>query len=58
MVVSLIFKDQKTLKTRRVKTEVDEPNLYSLLVNIEYFTSVMLKLERKEEFLIGVTDKD
>lgn len=58
MVVNLIFKNSKTLKTRRVKTEVDEPNLFSFLVNIRYLTSTITTIEKKEEYLIGITDKD
>ena len=58
MVVNLIFKNSKTLKIRRVKTEVDEPNLFSFLVNIRYLTSTITTIEKKEEYLIGITDKD
>ena len=58
MVINLIFKNAKTLKTRRVKTEVDEPNLFSFLANIRYLTSIITTLEKKEEYLISITDKD
>ena len=58
MKIRLVFKDQRTLKIKRVETEVDEPSLYSFLTNIEYFTSIMLKFEKKDEFLIGISDKD
>ena len=58
MVVSLIFKNNKTLKTRKVKTEIDEPNLFSFLSNIRYLTSIINTLEKKEEYLIGIIDKD
>ena len=58
MVVNLIFKNVKTLKTRRVKTEVEEPNLLSFLANIKYLISIITTFEKKEEFLIGIIDKD
>lgn len=58
MVINLIFKNSKTLKTRRIKTEVDEPNLFSFLVNIRYLTSIVTTFEKKEEFLTGINDKD
>ena len=58
MVINLIFKNTKTLKTRRIKTEVDESNLVSFLMNIKYLTSIITTFEKKEEFLIGINDKD
>ena len=58
MVINLVFKNSKTLKTRRVKTEIDEPNLFSFLVNIKYLTSTITTYEKKEEYLVSITDKD
>lgn len=51
MVVKLVFKNSKTLKTRRVQTEVDEPNLFSFLANIRYLTSIITTLEKKRGIL-------
>lgn len=47
MVINLIFKNSKTFKTRRVKTEVDETNLYSLLANIKHLTSIITTFGKK-----------
>ena len=58
MVVNLTFKNTKTLKTRTVKTEVYEPNLFSFLANTEYLTTTINTLEKNGEHLINITDKD
>lgn len=58
MEIKLTFKNSKTLKTRGIKTEVTEPNLFSLLTDIKYLTSIITAFEKKEEYLICIADKD
>ena len=58
MGINLIFKNSKILKTRRVKTETNGQNSFSLLVKIKYLTSIITAFEKKEEYLIDIINKD
>lgn len=57
-MINLIFKNAKTLRTRKVKVEVEEPNLFSFLMNMGHLISIMATLENDDEYLTGITDKD
>ena len=59
MVINLTFKNSKILKNKESKkTETNGPNSFSLLVNIKYLTSIITAFEKKEEYLIGIINKN
>ena len=58
MVVELKFKNHNTHKVRNVKTKVEVFCLYELLADINRLTSIVNNLQKTDEFLIGINDKD
>ena len=58
MVVELKFKNHNTLKARNVKTKIEGLCLYELLADIKHLTSIVNNLQKTDEFLIGINDKD